>query len=165
MIRFKLVKDEKLSGDEASVYMVFLIEKQRTLFDQFIDENKNLFKSELKDIINRIKVMGHKTGARKQFFKLKEGKPGDGVCALYDSPDKNLRLYCIRYGKTLIVLGGGGQKKTKTLQEDPKLKHENYLLRKIAKEIQNRMQEGEIQFSDDYMEFIGDLEFKPEDYG
>jgi len=161
---YKLVKEEKLSGAETSVYSVFLLAKQDTLFNRFINENKNSFKSELKDIINRLKVIGHKTGAREQFFKLKEGKPGDGICALYDHPDRNLRLYCIRYGKTLIIVGGGGEKTTKTLQEDSKLKEENYFLRLIAKDIQERIQEGEIEFSDDYMDLLGNLEFKSEDY-
>src|SRR6056297_256448 len=109
----KLVKEEKLSGAEASVYSVFLLNKQDTLFNRFINENKNLFKSELKDIINRIKVIGNKTGASEQFFKLKEGKHGDGVCALYDHPDRNFSLYCIRYVKTLIIVGGGGEKNLK----------------------------------------------------
>jgi hypothetical protein len=164
MENYKLVKETKLSGKEASVYSVFLEDQQETLFNQFINENKNSFKSELNDIINRIRVIGHKTGAREQYFKTEEGKPGDGLCALYDTPDKNLRLYCIRYGKTIIILGGGGQKNTKTLQENPKLKQENYLLRKIVQDIQQRMKEGEIQFSGDYMDFIGNLEFKTEDY-
>jgi len=164
MKHYKLVKEEKLSGTEASVYTVFLMNEQKTVFNQFINENKNSFKSELKDIVQRIKVIGNKTGAREQFFKLKEGKPGDGVCALYDHPGKNLRLYCIRYGKTLIILGGGGEKTTQTLQEDSKLKEENYFLRQVAKDIQERMQEGEIEFSDDYMNLMGNLEFKPEDY-
>jgi len=164
MKHYKLVKEEKLSGTEASVYTVFLIDEQETVFNKFINENKNSFKSELKDIINRIKVIGNKTGAREQFFKLKEGKPGDGVCALYDHPDRNLRLYCIRYGKNLIIVGDGGEKTTQTLQEDSKLKEENYFLRQVAKDIQERMQEGEIEFSDDYMDLLGNLEFKPEDY-
>ncbi|MBS3774421.1 MAG: hypothetical protein KGY70_04495 [Bacteroidales bacterium] len=164
MEHYKLVKEEKLSGTEASVYSVFLINERETVFDQFINENKNSFKGELKDIVQRIKVIGNKTGAREQFFKLKEGKPGDGVCALYDHPDKNLRLYCIRYGKTLIIVGGGGEKITQTLQEDSKLKEENYFLRQVAKDIQDRMQEDEIEFSDDYMDLMGNLEFKSEDY-
>jgi putative component of toxin-antitoxin plasmid stabilization module len=164
MEHYRLVKDEKLSGKDASIYSVFLEKEQETLFDRFIKENKISFKGELKDIINRIKAIGNKIGAREQFFKLKEGEPGDGVCALYDDPDKNLRLYCIRYGKTLIILGGGGQKTTQTLQDNPKLKDENYFLRQVSKDILNRMQDGEIEFSDDYMELLGNLEFKPEDY-
>jgi len=57
----------------------------------------------------RLKIIGNETGARESFFKTKEGIPGDGVCTLYDTPDKKLRLYCIRYGKQLIIIGAGGQ--------------------------------------------------------
>jgi hypothetical protein len=90
MEHYKLVKEEKLSGAEASVYSVFLLDKQDTLFNRFINGNKNSFKSELKD--------------------------------------------------------------------------ENYFLRQVAKDIQKRMQEGEIEFSEDYMDLLGNLEFKSEDY-
>ena len=58
----------------------------------FIEENKNSFKSELIDIFIRLKVIGNKTGAREQFFKQYEGNLGDGVCALYDEPEKHLRI-------------------------------------------------------------------------
>ena len=54
---------------------------------------------------------------------MDEGIPGDGVCALFDLPNSNLRLYCIRYGNSIIILGGGGQK-PKTIsafQENEKL--------------------------------------------
>lgn len=164
MKHYKLVKEKKLSGNKTSIYSVFLLDEEKTMLDRFINENKFSFKSELKDIINRIKIIGHKTGAREQFFKLNEGEPGDGVCALYDHPGKNLRLYCIRYGKTLIILGGGGEKTTQTLQEDSKLKEENYFLRQIAKDIRKRMQEDEIEFSEDYTDLLGNLDFKPENY-
>lgn len=116
-------------------------------------------------MISRLKTIGHRTGAREQFFKLKEGKPGDGVCALYDKPKKNLRLYCIRYGSLLLIVGGGGLKKKsiRTLQEDEKLKKENKFLKKVSKDIQKRMKEGDIRLSDDYMDFDGDLKFYEED--
>lgn len=61
-------------------------------------------------MVQRLKIIGTKTGAREQFFKLHEGNPGDGVCALFDLPDKNLRLYCIRYNTQIIILGGGWNK-------------------------------------------------------
>ena len=102
-MKFKLVKLKSYSGKEASIYSVYMEDLQKTLFDVFLEENKTSFKSELKDILKRMSVIGHKTGAREQFFKTKEGIPGDGVCALYDDPDKKLRLYCIRYGKQLII--------------------------------------------------------------
>jgi len=132
----------------------------------FLYENKNLFKSELFDIISRLKVMGNETGAREDFFKHREGVPGDGVCALYEEPYKHLRLYCIRYADSMIILGGGGEKRKniKALQEDKKLTKENYLLREISEKILERIKGREIEWSDDYMDLIGELEFNTEEY-
>ncbi|MBI9036301.1 MAG: hypothetical protein JEZ03_17710 [Bacteroidales bacterium] len=129
-----------------------------------MEENKDSFKSELKDILTRLNTIGKITGAREHFFKLKEGSPGDGICALYDKPGSKLRLYCIRYGTSLIVLGGGGpkSKNIRALQEDKKLNRENQILKEISQLINNKTQMKEIRFSSDYMEFEGDLTLKDE---
>ena len=160
-MRCRLKKIEKLSGYKASVYSVYVDDDQETLLEKFIRENLISFKDETKDIIRRLKTMGHKTGAREHYFKLDEGKPADGVCALYDDPDSKLRLYCIRYGTQIIVIGNGGpkSKNIRAFQEDGKLKKENYFLRWLSQQITNRIREGEIYYSDDYMDFIGNLEF------
>jgi len=165
-MKCKIVKLDQFSGDAASIYSVYIDNEKKTLFDKFIEENINSFKSELLDMIQRLKVIGKSTGARMKFFKDKEGKPGDGVSALYDIPGTKLRLYCIRYGTELIILGGGGAKKKsiKALQEDEKLKKENYLLRKISEEITKRIKTKDIEWSDDHMDLIGTLEFNTEDY-
>ena len=128
-------------------------------------ENGNSFKSETKNIIERLISIGHKTGARSQFFKEWEGKPGDGVCALYDKPDSNLRLYCICYGTQLIIIGSGGHKpKTiRALQEDTKLTEENALIKQISQQITRRIKDKEIRFTPDYLDFTGDLEFNDVD--
>ena len=164
-MKYKLVKLGKYSGYHASIYTVFLESEQITLFDRFLEENKNSFISELKDIIIRLQTIGHNTGAREQFFKPAEGKPGDGVCALFDIPESKLRLYCIRYGSLILILGGGGHKpkSIKAFQQDDKLTTENYFLRHLSQEIKERMVTGEISFSDDYMDFEGNLIFNDED--
>ena len=131
-MKSKLVKLIQFSESKASIYGVWFEYMQKTSFDSFILENKNVFLSELKDIISRLKSIGNATGAREQFFKINEGIPGDGVCALYDSPDKKLRLYCIRYGTLIVITGGGGPKEVQKLQQNNKLKDENYFLRDIS---------------------------------
>lgn len=160
-MKFRIVKLNDLSGKSASVYSIYMDDEKITLFEKFLEENVNLLSSELYEMIARLKVMGKKTGAREQFFKLNEGNPGDGVCALYDEPGKNLRLYCIRYGTLIVVLGSGGEKpkELKALQESDKLTEENYLLREIAGQINQRIKEKEIGFTDDGLEFTGDLDF------
>ncbi len=163
-MNYKLVKLPKYSGEEASIYTIYLFKEKKTLFGLFIEENKNLFKSELKDLSSRLIVIGNDTGARNIYFKEHEGNPGDGICALFDKPGSNLRLYCIRYGSSLVVLGGGGPKakSISAFQDDQKLKDENYLLRNIAKEINKRIKEREIEFTNNHKDFIGNLEFYEE---
>lgn len=163
-MKAKLVKLGQFSGNKASIYGVWFDELQKTSFDTFIIENKNVFLSELKDIISRLKIIGCTTGAREQFFKINEGIPGDGVCALYDSPDKKLRLYCIRYGNLIVIIGSGGSKEVQKLQQNDKLKDENYFLRELSAKITERLKEGELWFTDNKMDFEGNLEFNNEDY-
>lgn len=160
-MKYKLVKLSQLSGTKASIYSFIIVDENETLFDNFVKENIISFKSEIMELLTRIKTIGNKTGARINFFKEFEGKSGDGVCALYDTKNKNLRLYCIRFGSDLIILGGGGHKpkNIKALQEDLKLTKENYLLRWLSNEITNRLKEKELRFINNYFDFEGDIEF------
>ena len=160
-MNYRLVKLDKYSGSKASIYTIVLIDEDVSLFERFVIENDILHKDETKDILKRLITIGHKTGAREQFFKIEEGKPGDGVAALYDKPNSNLRLYCIRYGSLIVIVGGGGQKpkNIRALQENPKLTAENAILIKVSNDILNRTKEGEIKFINDGMDFDGDLEF------
>jgi len=160
-MEYKLVKLSRFSGEKASIYSVQTKntndEFQDTLFDEFVKENKNSLLSELKDLFTRLKTIGNNTGARESFFKINEGVPGDGVCALYDNPKKRLRLYCIRYGTDLIILGGGGIKNVQKLQDDKKLKDENYLLRRLSFKITECLKNGEITFSHNFLDLEGNL--------
>ncbi len=45
-----------------------------------------------------------------------------------------------------------------------KLTDENYFLRQISEHIRQKMQDKEIHFSDDELDFEGDLTFNTEDY-
>ena len=105
-MKFRIQKLEQFTGEQAGIYSIFLEDEQQTMFERFLKENISLFKSEIIDITQRIKAINEKTGAREQYFKFKEGIPGDGICALYDLPEKHLRLYCIRYGSSLLILVG-----------------------------------------------------------
>lgn len=164
-MKFKILKINNLSGNKAGVYSVVLNGDEETLLNKFVCENEISFKSETKDILKRLYSIGHTTGARNQFFKEWEGKPGDGVCALYDNPDSNLRLYCICFGTQLIVVGSGGHKpKTiRALQEDVKLTEENSIIKEISQQITQRIKDKDIRFSPDYLEFTGDITFNDEE--
>ncbi len=148
---FTLVELDDISGKEATIYSLLNKESNKTLYDKFIEENKASHLDEIKDITSRLHTIGNITGSKHNFFKHNEGNLGDGVCALYDVKKKNLRLYCIRYGKSLLIIGGGGvkPKNIRSLQESDKLKSENYILREAVKEITKKMKEKEIRIETD----------------
>lgn len=159
-MEFELVKLAGFSNDEVSVYTLLNCDTGISLFQSFIEENQHEFPDEVKDIAKRI-LSFKEVGARENFFKINEGKPGDGVCALYDDEKSNLRLYCIRYGTVLVVLGSGGHKPktTRRLQETKKLEDENQIMRNLSAEIEKRRRNGDLSFSKDFLEIDGDLIF------
>jgi hypothetical protein len=155
---------DDLSGKKGTIYSVILEEDEdsgTTLLEHFVTENLGTHDEEIQNIVSRLKVIGQKTGARDHFFKDWEGRPGDGVCALYDDPDKHLRLYCIRFGTSVLVVGGGGPKKKtmKALQESEKLTQENTYMRYVSRKIARRIKEKEITWSEDETGLLGDFKF------
>ncbi len=164
-VNFRIVKEVALSGSKATIYSIILEEDEEsntTLLEHFVDENKESNLSEVQNILQRLRTVGQKTGVREHFFKNWEGAPGDGVCALYDDPDKNLRLYCITFGTAVLVVGGGGlkPKSIRALQEDVKLTLENNRMKVVSKAIEKRIRDKEIYWSSDGQELLGDFNFK-----
>ena len=133
--------------------------EDETLFEMFVDEYKVEFKNEIQYILQTIFQIGHTTGARSSFFKQHEGKYGDFVCALFDVPEKNLRVYCIRFGMVAVILGGGGEKAkgVRAWQDDEKLSIEANLMIDYAKDILQRIDEGDLYWSKDRTELQGNL--------
>jgi len=162
-VKFEIVKLHRLCGKRATVYSVILNDEEQTLFERFLVENRNDHLAELTDLRNQIKVISTLTGIRDNFFDKPEGKFGQDIWALYDKPRKRLRLYCMQLGHVVIILGGGGPKTTRTLQEDPKLKHENYLMRMVSDALTLRIKEKDVAWSVDGTELLGNLLFDDEE--
>ncbi len=158
IMKFELVELENFSGSKATFYSVLVDDDSETLFEKFYNENKQSFREELKSIVKTLDIIALENGARRSYFKENEGKLGDLVCALYDTPKSNLRLYCIRLGNTVIILGSGGQKpkNIRALQENEKLTHENYLMRTLSDLLYKKIKEGEIYWENE-MTLSGNL--------
>ncbi len=167
-MNFSLVEIEELSGEKLKVYSILTEDDEEdcyTLYDRFIDENSTEFETEVVDITNRIEVMAHHTGLRDDFVKPDEGNLGDGIYALYDKPNSNLRLYFIRFGNVAIVLGNGGHKpkSIRSLQQNPILKDANFFLRKVSAVLNTAVQEGSLSISDEGLESDTDFIYTIED--
>ena len=98
------------SENKASVYSIATEEIEGTLFDRFLVAYKSLYLENVLDILGRLRSIGE-VGAKEHYFKMDEGLHTDDlVCALFDLPDKNLRLYCIRLYKHIVIVGMEGLK-------------------------------------------------------
>jgi hypothetical protein len=164
-VKITLVELEGLTGDRLKVYSVIEGDEELTLFDKFLVENNGAFPGEVEDIVSRIEIISSKTGLRDDFIKPDEGNLGDGIQAFYDKPDSNLRLYFIRFGNVAIVLGGGGHKpkNIRRLQDDPKLKDENYFLRKVSAVLAEAVQDGTLLVTDQGLESDTDFTYQTDD--
>lgn len=158
-MKYRIVRLTDLSGPETTFYSVIVEGSDKTLFEIFEDKYGEEFSDEMDEIFDRLILMADEFGARVQWFREQEGKPGDLVCALHDLEESHLRLYCIRYGSDIVILGGGGNKTTKTWQEDPILAVEVRMMMNVSEDIYRRMREGEIQRSMDLKFFEGNLNF------
>ena len=103
----------------------------------FKDTRNEYLKRDFWEIISTIKKMSN-DGIKEIHFRP-EGKLNDRVCALpiytiaRNSTQGTLRLYCIRISDKLLILGGGGVKKTRTYEEDEELLEKVKTLQNIDK--------------------------------
>jgi len=164
-VNYEIVQLEEFIGSKATIYSILPQGENETLFDIFVREHYTDYLKEIEDILNTIELITKKFGARENLFRPDEGKPGDGLVALFDNPGKKLRLYTIRYGSTILIVGGGGvkTKETRRWQDSPKLKAEAEMMIQISKEIFQRIKNKEIQFTTDGMEIYGNLNFTHND--
>lgn len=144
-MKYEIVELVAFSGEMAGIYSI-KIDDDVILFEKFLDENRNIFPGEVKSLVKNINQIGKHVGTSEKYFKINEGKPGDGVCALFDWPERKLRLYCVRYPSVAIIIGGGGYKAShiRAWQDDKKLKAEAELIIKIAKDVNRRIKDNEI---------------------
>ena len=98
-----------------------------------------------KQIVNQLTKIGE-NGAYERYFRY-EGKKTDRVCALpgHYMIKSDCRLYCLRLNDSIIIIGNGGIKTTKTYQEDPYLSNCVGILQEIDKKIHDMIKSGDIK--------------------
>ncbi len=107
----------KIDNESYSEYKKFFI--------KFKDTEDFGLRENLAEIIKTIEKIAQ-NGVLEYYFR-NEGCMGDRVCAIpinfsYRGKKNGvLRVYCIRISDKLLILGGGGIKKTQTYQEDSEL--------------------------------------------
>lgn len=79
-------------------------------------------------------------GALERYFRP-EGKIKDSVVAL-PTIKSRLRLYCLRLSDKILILGNGGEKSTRTYEEDETLKGYVVTLQRFEELLKTGVREG-----------------------
>jgi hypothetical protein len=126
-------------------------------FDKFLDKFPIGcdFDEDLNIIIKWVDKIGEK-GVLERYFRC-EGKFKDDVFAI-PIETSNLRLYVIRISDNVLILGNGGNKKTKTYNEDTQLNSYVEQLQELDCLINKRVKLGLIQIKG--KQLLGNLEFE-----
>jgi len=144
---FDIVEMADYSGEKAHVYSVVPEGCDKTLLEQFVEDNIE-YGSDVKNIQKKLYQMGHYYGFRRYFFKHNEGSLGDGMAVLKSG---QLRLYCLYFDNTVVFFGSGGYKPPEihAYQEDAKLNAKAQQMRQIAQKINEAVKNKDIVIEND----------------
>jgi len=136
-------------------YVIRFKDEEENEFDKFFNkfDGDSEFETSFNIIIDWLDKIGDE-GADLNYFKP-EGK---SLKALPIDGGK-LRLYCFRVNECIVVLGNGGNKKTRTYQEDPLLNKFVSDLREAGRHLWNRFN-NTTKASIHNCALLGNLEFE-----
>lgn len=104
----------------ATLYTLHYIGDEYSEFEKFILRFKDSarLQRDYRIILVALQKIAQ-NGALERYFRP-EGKMNDGVCAIPLDSGK-LRLYCLRLSDQVLIIGNGGEKSTRTYEENEKL--------------------------------------------
>ena len=135
------------NGDELSEYEKFL-----TMFKDNSRLNHD-FQTILLALAKIVEV-----GALERFFR-NEGRMNDNLCAL-SIDSRRLRLYCLRISDQILVVGNGGEKTTRTYQENETLSGYVMDLQKFDELLRQAQKSGAISIENNVITGIDTTTFE-----
>jgi hypothetical protein len=116
-----VIIEEITKTEKAGLFTICFEGDAATEFEKFMNKFKEDAerKDDLSIILTAINKMLTASGFLERYFRY-EGKMSDRVVALPIEPLK-IRLYCLRLSDSILIVGNGGIKDTKTYQENDEL--------------------------------------------
>ena len=113
-------------------------------FEKFIEKFKHEadVSRDLNVILSYIEQMVNGAGFLERYFRP-EGKMRDNVVAL-PTFRTSLRLYCLRMSDSVLIVGNGGEKNTKTYEESAELNGYVISLQKLDELLKQEIASGSV---------------------
>lgn len=156
----KVKIEEVQKTDIAGLFTICFEGDDATEFQKFIEKFKEdaTRKEDLSVILTAINRMLTASGFLERYFRP-EGKMGDHVVALPIERTR-MRLYCLRMSDSVLVVGNGGMKSTKTYEEDESLNGYVITLQRLDKLLGQAMKSGKVTIEETTITGIDKTEFE-----
>lgn len=142
----KIEIEEFEEHDLVTYYTIRFLEEESSETEKFFNTEYNYdnYEEDISIISKVIDKIGEK-GSLERYFR-NAGSAKDNVSALpeYLYTNTELRLYAIRLSDTIVILGNGGRKTTKTYNEDPNLLRHVEILQKLDGYIKARIKSDKL---------------------
>lgn len=147
-----LIEEITFAGNRCQIFSVKFEGESENEFDKFLKKYDKTHPKIIEDITLRIRAMKQRNGCLDIYFNMEVSSIYNSICRLKRT--KQLRLYCIKYGKVALILGGGGIKSNnkRTYQEVPELNEAVGKLEYIYEKIDEKLKEKEIRITDEGIE-------------
>ena len=136
---------------KCTIYSIQFLTEDEAEYERFYNRFKEdaVFNEDLVRIIDLIDRIAN-FGAFERLFRP-EGKMSDRVVALPVIKSK-LRLYCLRLSDSILILGNGGVKNTRTYDENDELRGYVVTLQNFDKLIKQGERDGTITITENTIE-------------
>ena len=148
-----------MQTEKAGLFTICFEGESYTEFQKFIikgNENATL-QPDLQEVLRIIQRMMQEIGFLERMFRP-EGKMRDRVAALPLETNK-LRLYCLRLSDSVLIVGNGGHKSTRTYNEDVELSGYVLTLQKLDELLKSAERKGTISIEKATIKGIDDKTF------
>jgi len=134
-----------MQTDKAGLFTICFEGESYNEFQKFIIKGRDnaTLQPDLQEILRIIQRMMQEVGFLERMFRP-EGKMRDRVAALPLETNK-LRLYCLRLSDSVLIVGNGGQKRTRTYNEDEELSGYVISLQKLDELLKTAERKGSIK--------------------
>lgn len=157
MQRLKILSVEET--EKAGLFTICFTNDNQSEFEKFIAKFKDdaYCQRDLQVILSALQHMLRTSGFLERYFRP-EGKMKDNVCALPIESGR-LRLYCLRLSDSVLIVGNGGKKTTKTYNESEELSGYVISLQKLDELIKVAVRKGDIIIEEKSIQGIEKKEF------
>jgi len=130
--------------EEIGLFTIRFEGESVTEFEKFASKFKDGAKkqTDLQVILNTLNRMLENGAALERYFRY-EGRMSDNVVAL-PTYRTSLRLYCLRMSDSVLIVGNGGEKNTKTYEESAELNGYVISLQKLDQLLKQEIANGSV---------------------